>query len=1798
MSTYTIWADKEQANRGIFSTVQRGVSAFTLFSLLLSTFAFALPSTAQAVSVPPMCNGLSATVYVQGGLIVGGPNNGQTYFGILNGGNGGDVIVNTNSVGVINGGNGDDTICAASGASSINSGNGADYISVGNGSGSIDSGNGNDTIITGSGPVAYSVNSGSGDDTVFLGTGAGSIDGGSGSDMCTAGNGAYNGNGGYAGVPGAFSISNCEGGVNTSETTLALCTDNLDNDADTLIDLFDPSCSAFKPKVVVNKVVVNDNGGTAVASNFSFKMNGGSSVPFEADASNNVTVAPGAFSVVEDAASGYTASYAGCSGTIAAGETKTCTVTNNDDAPTTGSIKITKYECEAGTTVTRALNGVGGIVPAGCSVESGATFGYVHGTQTDANQPFPELSTPLTAAGTTNGSGILTISDLAATGRYLIAETNGSNQQLPAADILGLYCTGDGDLTGTNDNQELTFVTAGNTVQCIAYNKAPVYPDVTVTIDKFVNGAHATVQNTGAFFSMASSWEAQNIGNGTGSYTLDANDGYHAVTSAMTHGSSYTTHETSPAECTNEYPYKLVGYSTGSTAEEAAANPKSQTAPDFHNLTGDKYVAVWNEGCLPPPPGPQCVPNDAQVIVSDTTTTKDGNPSVAVAPHPAWIASIPGATWIYGEALDGANSSPIGDETFTRTFTIIGTPVDSTLLIAADNYYTVSVNGNPISTGTSATDLDNFSSADTWTIPAADLLSGANTITITVTNPGTNPADNSTFGDPNPGGLLYQLTLNSENCPPPAPESIKVHIYKYVLPGQGAAAQVPDGAGIAPFAMQSTWTAANLNGGIETSGDYTLGTNYGGASLQYAADTDEMSTPADYTTHEVTSTEGPVLPIGAECQEGKYRLVGYRSGTTLENAAVAATSPDAPALIGLNADGYIIVVNEDCDDLPQPPVEPTSSVTMCKLDNHEHPLSGWTLTLKGDSIEDLMVPTNSSSGIDSTNLLANGTSYLATVVGTWLNQGGANPADAEYSTTNGWTTHMDGYDGYQSDILELQINSAFDPNSNWGTYNAAHTYAQSFTGTGAPANFRIFDGSGTTQNESWFGDNSGSLAVNISKGFSGITDAEGCTTFDNVPYGSYTAGEIAQQGWSNVSGLGPVQVEASTETFTIVNKQDVDTDDGDSAPTLTIVKHAIKGDGTFHFSLSGATTMSDISVTTGEPENWATSTPVTLNVGSTTITEAVATGWDYTTSSCVYDNGGVGVAGAGFHEVSVDNGDDIICTFTNTKQEEQAPEIDLSVNKTVSDNTPDQNQSVTYTITAANLSEFAATGVKVTDDLPAGVTFVSASSSVGTYDANTNLWTIGALFSGSSAMLEITASVDADTAGDLISNTATITGDATDPTPGNNSSIASLTVNTPNNDGGGEEPGAQTIVITGDTSAGENLLGWMFNRDPGTQTPFSFLAGNQDIGTGSLFVPPITNTINGSSDKFIGELFMQVPLSTVNSISYRFNIGSTTAADADQFYMSVYITYGESPVTKFYDCRYDVVPSTGIVGGYTTATFDPTVATYVVTTRGGATPSPHACPAAPSGMDALDAGSPSIRAIALNVGDTSASDLGVAGYLDTVVVNTDSMVTTYDFEPVAEQAQAPEDGSPDNGSTSRRNGGGGAFISAPGEVQGAETGPDCSPLLMSYMRLGGDNDSAQVMILQNFLNTEMGTTLSASGIFDAATDAAVRAFQAKYAGEVLPPWGLSSPTGWVYILTEWKINDIVCPGTPKPGVTPFAAGGTGTTAISGKPEGGVAAGVMLDENAVGGQGDASQTAAAASSTQGWFTKFINWLFGK
>jgi len=82
--------------------------------------------------------------------------------------------------------------------------------------------------------------------------------------------------------------------------------------------------------------------------------------------------------------------------------------------------------------------------------------------------------------------------------------------------------------------------------------------------------------------------------------------------------------------------------------------------------------------------------------------------------------------------------------------------------------------------------------------------------------------------------------------------------------------------------------------------------------------------------------------------------------------------------------------------------------------------------------------------------------------------------------------------------------------------------------------------------------------------------------------------------------------------------------------------------------------------------------------------------------------------------------------------------------------------------------------------------------------------------------------------------------------------------------------------------------------------------------------------------------------------------------------------------------------------------------------------------------------------------------------------------------------------------------------------------------LREHLRKGDQNDANEVRKLQQFLNSYEQENIALTGVFDDATFNAVARFQKKYTGDILGPWGYTEPTGYVYILTQKKINEIYC----------------------------------------------------------------------
>jgi uncharacterized repeat protein (TIGR01451 family) len=123
-------------------------------------------------------------------------------------------------------------------------------------------------------------------------------------------------------------------------------------------------------------------------------------------------------------------------------------------------------------------------------------------------------------------------------------------------------------------------------------------------------------------------------------------------------------------------------------------------------------------------------------------------------------------------------------------------------------------------------------------------------------------------------------------------------------------------------------------------------------------------------------------------------------------------------------------------------------------------------------------------------------------------------------------------------------------------------------------------------------------------------------------------------------------------------------------------------------------------------------------------------------------------------------------------------EADVAVSNTVDNESPQEGDSVVFTVAVTNNGPADATGVAVTDLLPAGLTYSSDNAAAGTsYSSGSGQWSVGALANGQTATLQLTAMVDAGTDGAQITNTARVSGlDQADAQSANDSATADVNV--------------------------------------------------------------------------------------------------------------------------------------------------------------------------------------------------------------------------------------------------------------------------------------------------------------------------------------------------------------------------------------------------------------------------------------
>lgn len=284
------------------------------------------------------------------------------------------------------------------------------------------------------------------------------------------------------------------------------------------------------------------------------------------------------------------------------------------------------------------------------------------------------------------------------------------------------------------------------------------------------------------------------------------------------------------------------------------------------------------------------------------------------------------------------------------------------------------------------------------------------------------------------------------------------------------------------------------------------------------------------------------------------------------------------------------------------------------------------------------------------------------------------------------------------------------------------------------------------------------------------TDANGNYTFADVPLGTYLVCEAFQFGWAQTyptadtfcpAGRGYEVTITGGENFT-------GKDFGNfKLGTAKVKKVMVGGTDTFNFSgnVSGNITYDGGMVWTYE-----------LLPGTYTSTETAKSGWDLTSIDCDDANstGDVNLRKATFN---IEGGETVICTFTNTLKQ-----TDVTVSKTDNPDPVNNGGTLTYTLTATNLSsDVAAQNVIVTDTLPGGFTPSSVTQSQGSCSdqtlPNPIQCELGTLAPLASATVTVVGTFTVPVGVPAFYNDVTITTDTPETNTGNNSDTEETTIN-------------------------------------------------------------------------------------------------------------------------------------------------------------------------------------------------------------------------------------------------------------------------------------------------------------------------------------------------------------------------------------------------------------------------------------
>ncbi len=1142
---------------------------------------------------------------------------------------------------------------------------------------------------------------------------------------------------------------------------------------------------------------------------------------------------------------------------------------------------------------------------------------------------------------------------------------------------------------------------------------------------------------------------------------------------------------------------------------------------------------------------------NACTIVSDETTFAGNVHAVITTGTSGFWTSIPGASWIWSTAT---TSNPNTDQTvvFEKDFYATTTSgVSAVLKLAADNLYKVTLNGTLI--GSSTEPWDSYSTTTTFDITSA-LVQGINKLVIEATNRGFEGVTTQY----NPAGLLYRIELSGTGC-----SGVVIPVnHAPVLTLTGATPfLISQGQNFTdPGATAFDQEDGNITANIVKTGTVNTA-NLGTTTITYTV-SDSQGLAATPITRQVVVVSGPVnhppvitltginpasVNVGETYTDPGATAFDQEDGN-ITSRIVASSTVDTT-----HAGSYTVEYNvTDSGGLHATPVLRTVNVL--------NPVQGITGTIRVclAIANNQNVLATSSTGLPTGTFqmnLSTSTSFLSSFQSkTWTSNGFAPNShvilstgqDADCVTYNnlplgdyyysqlGVTGSLWNVAKY-SDEETQPVNNIFD----------FFSYSPELFNIGANTNQRNINADGLITLGAGRPERTLVLLATYNPApvipvvkacyfVSDTTTFAGSVNATLVPNTSPWLATIPSASWI---WLTPTTSNPNVNQTVVFEKDFYATT---TAGVSGILK--IAADNIYTVTLNGVV----IGTSTQPWDNFSTATTYNITsalVQGTNKLVIEVTNKGYEAPTTLYNPAGllyrVDLTGTGCSDGGTGGGN----THAN-----------LSVTKTADKTTANVGDTVTYTIRIINNGPDDATTVKVTDLLPSGLTFVSASTTSGAYATSTGVWTIGTMLNGSSTTMTLLATVKSGTEGQKITNTAVGSSDIDDGTPSDNTTSVDVTINTPActincGGGGGSSPSANISVIkTADkatANAGDTVTYTITvtNSGPDAATnvtasdilpnTLTFVSATTTIGTfaTSTGMWTIGTLANGSSTTLT--LVATINSGTAGQQIANSATASSTVSDPTPGNNTSTVTVSVNTPACTTNCGGGgggggggCTSNCGGGGGGGNGPIVPNSLTIfneqVIETAPGVA------------FVTWNTNIPATRRVVYGNSSVATSTIGANyGYpLSSDLVSTPLLTqhsiaisispgVTYYFRPVSTAGTYTATGK--ELSITRGTGGG-------------TTESSCY-YLYDYLRKDFNNDPIEVKKLQVFLRDLEGYDVQITGVYDDQTIVSLDAFQNRYFSDILAPWGHDAPTGYTYILTKKKVNEIYCrrafPVTPQ-----------------------------------------------------------------